>query len=107
MLYLGVDLGGTNIKAALVDETGSLVREAAAPTGLPRSAQSICDDIASPCLARAAFYNYARGRPRVTDRTQESSHSGRLPPLRRNLTGTGPRPPRRKSPSAWRAVRCK
>ena len=46
MLYLGVDLGGTNIKAALVDETGSLVREAAAPTGLPRSAQSICDDIA-------------------------------------------------------------
>ncbi|MDD6718948.1 MAG: ROK family protein [bacterium] len=53
MLYLGVDLGGTNIKAALVDETGSLVREAAAPTGLPRSAQSICDDIASLCLALA------------------------------------------------------
>lgn len=31
MYYLGVDLGGTNIKAALVSENGEIVREAATP----------------------------------------------------------------------------
>ena len=45
MLYLGVDLGGTNIKAALVSENGEIVKEAAAPTNLPRTAQAVCDDI--------------------------------------------------------------
>ena len=39
MYYLGVDLGGTNIKAALVSENGEIVREAATPTNLPRTAQ--------------------------------------------------------------------
>ena len=59
MLYLGVDLGGTNIKAALVDENGAILREAAAPTKLPRSAESVCDDIASLCLALAEGRNVA------------------------------------------------
>ena len=49
MLYLGEDLGGTNIKAALVDENGAILRESAAPTNLPRSAESVCDDIAALC----------------------------------------------------------
>ena len=31
MLYLGVDLGGTNIKAALVTENGEIVKEASTP----------------------------------------------------------------------------
>lgn len=31
MYYLGVDLGGTNIKAALVSESGEIIKEAAAP----------------------------------------------------------------------------
>lgn len=50
MLYLGVDLGGTNIKAALVDEQGILHKELSTPTRLPRSAESVCDDIARLCL---------------------------------------------------------
>ena len=50
MLYLGVDLGGTNIKAALVSENGEIVKEAAVPTNLPRTAQAVCDDIAALCL---------------------------------------------------------
>lgn len=50
MYYLGVDLGGTNIKAALVDETGALIKETGVPTDLPRSAESICDSIAQLCL---------------------------------------------------------
>ena len=54
MLYLGVDLGGTNIKAALVSENGEIVREAATPTNLPRTAQEVCDDIAALCLQLGA-----------------------------------------------------
>jgi glucokinase len=45
MLYLGVDLGGTNIKVALVDEGGTILAEASNPTALPRSAEAVCDDI--------------------------------------------------------------
>ena len=54
MYYLGVDLGGTNIKAALVSENGEIVKEAAAPTNLPRTAQEVCDDIAALCLQLGA-----------------------------------------------------
>ena len=32
MYYLGVDLGGTNIKAALVDADGAIIKEASTPT---------------------------------------------------------------------------
>ena len=49
MYYLGVDLGGTNIKAALVDEQGQILQEASRPTNLPRSAEAVCDDIAALC----------------------------------------------------------
>ena len=35
MLYLGVDLGGTNIKAALVNSEGEILCEANTPTNLP------------------------------------------------------------------------
>lgn len=53
MLYLGVDLGGTNIKAALVTENGEIVKEASTPTNLPRTAEAVCDDIAALCLQLA------------------------------------------------------
>ena len=49
MYYLGVDLGGTNIKAALVTESGEIVKEASTPTNLPRTGEEICDDIAALC----------------------------------------------------------
>ena len=54
MLYLGIDLGGTNIKAALVDENGEILQESSAPTNLPRSAEAVCDDIAVLCNQLAA-----------------------------------------------------
>lgn len=54
MYYLGVDLGGTNIKAALVSENGEIVKEAATPTNLPHTAQEVCDDIAALCLQLGA-----------------------------------------------------
>ena len=42
MLYLGVDLGGTNIKAALVNSEGEILCEANTPTNLPRPAEAVC-----------------------------------------------------------------
>ena len=53
MLYLGVDLGGTNIKAALVDAEGNILKESSVPTNLPRPAEAVCDDIAALCAALA------------------------------------------------------
>ena len=53
MLYLGVDLGGTNIKAALVNSEGEILCEANTPTNLPRPAEAVCDDIATLCLQLA------------------------------------------------------
>lgn len=52
--YLGVDLGGTNIKAALVDSSGGILATAVRPTRLPRSAEAVCDDIAALCGELAA-----------------------------------------------------
>ena len=49
MAYLGVDLGGTNIKAAFVTAEGEILRETSVPTALPRSAEEVCDDIAALC----------------------------------------------------------
>ena len=49
MAYLGVDLGGTNIKAALTDSGGRILREVGCPTGLPRSAEAVCDSIVRLC----------------------------------------------------------
>lgn len=47
MLYAGIDLGGTNIKAALVDENGHIMAETSAPTGLPRPPRELCAAIAA------------------------------------------------------------
>ena len=52
-LYLGVDLGGTNTKAALVDAEGNILNESSVPTNLPRQAEAVCDDIAALCTALA------------------------------------------------------
>lgn len=54
MAYLGVDLGGTNIKAALVTEEGKILREASVPTALPRSSEAVCDDIVKLCTELAS-----------------------------------------------------
>lgn len=46
MVYAGVDLGGTNIKAALITADGEILCEGSRPTLLPRSSGEICADIA-------------------------------------------------------------
>ena len=49
MYTLGIDLGGTNIVAAVVDENYNIIEKAKTPTAMPRSAEEIFDDIAKVC----------------------------------------------------------
>lgn len=46
MNYLGIDLGGTNIKGGVVNERGEILREASRPTRVERGAEAIADEIA-------------------------------------------------------------
>ena len=50
MLFGAIDLGGTNIKAALVDENGQVLAEGSAPTGLPRPPRELCRAVADTLL---------------------------------------------------------
>ena len=47
MYYIGIDLGGTNIKGALVSETGEITREVSRPTRVGLGAEAVCDGIAA------------------------------------------------------------
>lgn len=44
--YIGIDLGGTNIKAGVVNENFEIVATANVKTNLPRAAEEICNDMA-------------------------------------------------------------
>ena len=50
MYYLGIDLGGTNIVAGVVDEEGNIIVKASCKTNIPRSQEEICDDMAAVAL---------------------------------------------------------
>lgn len=50
MLYIGIDLGGTNIAAGLVDEDGQILHKCSIPTGVERGAEAIVNDMARLCL---------------------------------------------------------
>ena len=49
MFTIGIDLGGTNIVAAVVDEKYNIIAKAKTPTAVPSSAELIFDDIAKVC----------------------------------------------------------
>ncbi len=53
MYYIGIDLGGTNIVAAVVNEKYEIIAKESTPTALPRDAASIFDDIAKISKAAA------------------------------------------------------
>ena len=44
--YIGIDLGGTNIKAGVVNENFEIIAKATTKTLCPRPAKEICDDMA-------------------------------------------------------------
>ena len=43
--YIGVDIGGTNIKAGVVDSTGNIISEVSVPTGADRPQDIVLQDI--------------------------------------------------------------
>lgn len=47
--YVGIDLGGTNIKAGVVDENYKIIAKASVKTNCPRPAEEIADDMAEVC----------------------------------------------------------
>jgi glucokinase len=49
MYYLGIDVGGTQIKAGVVDERGAILQRAEAPTGVGRHYSAIIADMAACC----------------------------------------------------------
>lgn len=49
MYTIGIDLGGTNIVAAVVDEKYNIIAKAKTPTAMPRTPEEIFDDIAKVC----------------------------------------------------------
>ena len=48
--YIGIDLGGTNIKAGVVSEDFEIVSKTSCKTNLPRPAEEICADMAKVAL---------------------------------------------------------
>ncbi len=46
MYKLGIDLGGTNIVAGVVDENFNIVAKASCPTNVPRPESEVCDSMA-------------------------------------------------------------
>ena len=53
MLRIGIDLGGTNIAAGIVNEDGSILLKKSVPTGASRKKEEIIDDIAALCRSLA------------------------------------------------------
>ncbi len=49
MYTIGIDLGGTNIVAAVIDEEYKFLAKAKTPTAMPRTPEEIFDDIALVC----------------------------------------------------------
>ena len=47
MLYIGIDLGGTGIKAGVVDENGNILVKDSCPTGAERGYEAVVRDMAS------------------------------------------------------------
>lgn len=50
MVNIGIDLGGTNIAGAIVDESGKIIRRTSTPTLPERGAEAVVKDIVNICL---------------------------------------------------------
>lgn len=71
MLYMGVDLGGTGIKAGVVSENGEILSKGSTPTMKERPYQDIIRDIATLCEKVA-------GQAEVLMKNTEKSSAWRL-----------------------------
>lgn len=55
--YIGIDLGGTNIVAGVVDDSYNIISKASVKTNCPRPAKEICDDMAKVAIEAVAKAN--------------------------------------------------
>ena len=53
MYYVGVDIGGTNVKAGIIDETGKIVVKSSIPTDSDKDYKKITGDVAAQIRALA------------------------------------------------------
>ena len=54
MYYVGIDLGGTNIVAGVVDDEFNIVAKADCKTAVPRPENEICDSMVAVTMAALA-----------------------------------------------------
>lgn len=78
MYYIGVDLGGTNIAAGIVDDNGKILHKDSLPTGRNRGSQAIVNDIcliiekilADANISKDQIHSVGVGSPGSLDRDQ-------------------------------------
>ena len=76
MYYIGIDLGGTNIAAGIVDENGSIIRKGSVPTGRTRPSGEIIYDMCmlvksllrETRIKQQEIYSIGIGSPGTPDR---------------------------------------
>ena len=54
MVYVGIDVGGTGLKAGIVDENGKLLNKCTCPTGVERGHEAVINDMANLALQAIA-----------------------------------------------------
>ena len=50
MLYIGIDVGGTTMKAGVVDENGKILHKISCPSGIERGHEAMIHDMVGLCL---------------------------------------------------------
>lgn len=50
MVYVGVDVGGTGLKAGVVDQNGKMLSKVSCPTGVERGHEAVVTDMARLAL---------------------------------------------------------
>ncbi|NLX64087.1 MAG: ROK family protein [Clostridiaceae bacterium] len=76
MYYIGIDLGGTQIKGGIVDEEGKIIKKDSIPTGRTRKSEEIVNDIcllikkllSDENLSENDIYSVGIGSPGSLDR---------------------------------------
>ena len=70
--YAGIDLGGTNIAAGIVDETGQIVGRAIVPTGAERGYGAVVRTMAETVNLAASAAGIKKHRLRRLDRRRSA-----------------------------------
>ncbi len=58
MVYVGIDVGGTGLKAGVVDENGKILVKVSCPTGVERGHEAVIEDMARLALKAIADSGY-------------------------------------------------